>query len=227
MSTPLQALAALLTAGMLLVTEPVQQVTPQHNPDDLLLVNRQWRISDDYYPEVRVSDVPGQVRQLRLDAADALEAMFSACLAETGVQLISVSGYRSFDKQERIYQNKLERVKGSRAKADAYVAIPGASEHQTGLSMDVGQKGKDKDTLGASFADTEGGQWLRANCWRFGFILRYDAGWEETTGYSYEPWHIRYVGKTYAAAIQENLVPLEDYLLTVREKRIREALGLE
>ena len=223
MSSPLQALASLLTAGILLASEPIQLVTPQHNPEDLLLV----KISGQYYPEVRVADVPGQVRQLRPEAAEALEEMFAACLEEAGVQLISVSGYRPYDKQERIYERKLERVNGSHAKADAYVALPGASEHQTGLSMDVGQKGKDKDTLGASFADTEGGKWLRENCWRFGFILRYDEGWEATTGYSYEPWHIRYVGRVHAAALQAAPMPLEDYLLWVRQERLRTVLELE
>ncbi len=227
MSSPLQTLASLLTAGILLASEPIQLVAPQHNPADLLLVNRGWRISGQYYPEVRVADVPGQVRQLRPEAAEALEEMFAACLEEAGVQLISVSGYRPYDKQERIYERKLERVNGSRAKADAYVALPGASEHQTGLSMDVGQKGKDKDTLGASFADTEGGKWLRENCWRFGFILRYDEGWEATTGYSYEPWHIRYVGRVHAAALQAAPMPLEDYLLRVRQERLRTVLELE
>ncbi len=225
MSPSLKLLAALLLSGLLLVGEPVRQVTPQHNPDDLLLVNRQWRISKDYYPEVRLADVPGQVRNLRPVAADAFEAMCAACKEEAGVQLISVSGYRPYAKQERIYNDKLERVHGSRARADEYVARPGASEHQTGLTMDVGQKGREKNTLGASFGETEGGKWLRENCWRFGFILRYDQGWEETTGYAYEPWHIRYVGLTHAKYIHEHPMPLEDYLQLVRARRLREALA--
>jgi D-alanyl-D-alanine carboxypeptidase len=90
--------------------------------------------------------------------------------------------------------------------------------------MDVGQKGRSKDTLGASFALTEGGIWLRENCWRFGFILRYDEGWEETTGCSYEPWHIRYVGLRHARAIHENPMPLEDYLQLLRTRRLTDAL---
>ena len=217
-------LAALILAGIMLVAQPVQQVTPQHNPDDLLLVNRQWTISRSYYPAVRLTDVPGQVRQLRPVAAAAMEAMFAACREETGVQLISVSGYRTYAKQEKIYNDKLERVHGSRKKADEYVARPGASEHQTGLTMDVGQRGRERDTLGASFARTPGGIWLRENCWRFGFILRYDEGWEEITGYAYEPWHIRYVGLRHAKAIHESPMPLEDYLQLLRARRLNQAL---
>lgn len=224
MSPALKLLCSLLLSGLLLVGQPIREVTPQHNPDDLLLVNRQWRISRNYYPEVRLSDVPGQIRSLRPVAAEALEAMFAACKEETGAQLISVSGYRNYAKQEKIYGDKLKRVNGSRARADEYVARPGASEHQTGLTMDLGQKGKEKSTLGASFGETPGGIWLRENCWRFGFILRYDQGWEETTGYSYEPWHVRYVGLRHAQYIHEHPMPLEDYLQLVRTRRLKDAL---
>ncbi len=218
MSSPLQALASLLAAGTLLFAEPLAQVTPQDNPDDLLLVNRQWRISENYYPPVRISQVPGQVRKLREEAAAALEAMFAACREETGAQLVSVSGYRPYDKQVNIYDAKLKRVKGSVAKADEYVARPGASEHQTGLTMDVGQRGR-KDSLAPSFGKTKGGVWLRENCWRFGFILRYDEGWEETTGYAFEPWHVRYVGPEHAARLHADPMPLETYLDIIRTER--------
>ncbi len=217
---------ALVTAASLLVSEPVSLVTPQNNPDDLLLANREWPISGDYTPEVRVSNVPGQVRKLRDEAATALEAMFAVCKQETGAQLVSVSGYRDYDKQERIYARKLKSVRGSVEKADEYVARPGTSEHQTGLSMDVGQRGVN-DSLVSSFGTSAGGVWLRENCWRFGFILRYDEGWEEITGYAYEPWHVRYVGPAHAAAIHEDPQPLEQYLLTVRRDRFMAALGME
>ena len=226
MPSPIQMFGALVTAAALMVSEPVSLVTPQHNPDDLLLANRDWPISGDYAPDVRVSNVPGQVRKLRDEAATALEAMFAACRAETGAQLVSVSGYRDYDKQLRIYNRKLKNVRGSVEKADEYVARAGTSEHQTGLAMDVGQRGVD-DSLVSSFGTSKGGVWLRENCWRFGFILRYDRGWEEITGYAYEPWHVRYVGFAHAAAIHENPEPLERYLLTVRLARFMDLLGAE
>ena len=223
MANPLQALAALLTAGTMLLSQPVEEVTPQNNPDDLLLVNRDWRISEDYVPETRVSDVPGQVRRLRDEAATALEAMFAECRRVTGRQMISVSGYRAYDRQVRIWQDKLRRVHGDEAAADEYVARPGASEHQTGLTMDVGERGNG-DTLGEGFANSASGQWMRENAWRFGFILRYDQGWEEITGYAFEPWHFRYVGPEHAARIHELNIPLEEYLEIVRRERLLDIL---
>jgi D-alanyl-D-alanine carboxypeptidase len=148
--------------------------------------------------------------------------MFDACKAEAGVTLLSVSGYRSYGKQSNIYRRKLRRVKGNEAKAQEFVAPPGASEHQLGLAMDVGQK--HKIHLERSFADTEGGKWCRENCWRFGFILRYDEPWEEITGYKYEPWHFRYVGKEYAKEIHDADIPLETWLIGHRLRVIRELL---
>ena len=162
-------------------------------------------------PETTAAKVQGTLRKLRPDAAAALEEMFAACKEETGATLLTVSGYRSYDKQQRISSNKLDNVGGSKEKADEYVARPGASEHQMGLAMDVGQK-KSKAGLTSSFAKTTGGKWVAANCWRFGFILRYQEGWEAVTGYNYEPWHVRYVGKEQAKAIYEANVPMETYL---------------
>lgn len=223
MANPIQALASLLAAGAMLLTQPVTEVTPQNNPDDLLLVNREWRISGDYEPEVRVSQVPGQVRRLRDEAATQLEAMFADCRRETGKQMLSVSGYRDYARQVRIWERKLRSVHGDTDAADAYVARPGASEHQTGLTMDVGERGN-KDTLGEAFGDSVSGQWMRENAWRYGFILRYDQGWEEITGYAYEPWHFRYVGVEHAARIHELNIPLEEYLLIVRRERLLDKL---
>ncbi len=113
---------------------------------------------------------------------------------------------------------------GSKEKADEYVARPGASEHQLALAMDVGQE-SDKVNLTSSFGRTKGGKWVRENCWRFGFILRYDEGWEEITGYSYEPWHVRYVGKENAQRIYEANVPLETYLQAWRAEKLIEIVA--
>ena len=149
--------------------------------------------------------------------ADALEAMYAAAKAEAGVTLVSVSGYRAYDKQERIYKSKLKRVRGDVEAANAYVALPGTSEHQTGLTMDVGQKNLSSDkNLSGSFGDSKGGIWLRDNCWRFGFIIRYQEGWEDITGYAYEPWHVRYVGMEVAQRLHENNMPLEEFLMIER-----------
>ena len=209
----LESIATLLVSGTLLVSNTLTTACPQHDPNGLLLVNRSWRISGEYVPELRLAKVQGQVKRLQPHVADALEAMYAAAKQEAGVTLVSVSGYRAYDKQERIYRNKLKSVHGDVEKANEYVAPPGTSEHQTGLTMDVGQKSLSSDkNLSGAFGDSRGGIWLRDNCWRFGFIIRYQEGWEEITGYESEPWHVRYVGPEVAARLHENSMPLEDFL---------------
>ena len=68
---------------------------------------------------------------------------------------------------------------------------------------------------------------MRENCWRFGFILRYDEGWEKVTGYQFEPWHVRYVGLETAKALHDNPMPFETYLLGLREERLLSMMGAE
>ncbi len=221
----LQDLVSLTAAAAFLVSSSLNAAAPQHDPNGtLFLCNRQWTITEDYLPmDLVQANVPGQVRRMREDAAAALEEMFAACKAETGMTLISVSGYRSYGSQNNIYRRKLRTVKGNVEKAQEYVAPPGASEHQTGLAMDVGQH--NKEHLTAAFGETVGGKWARENCWRFGFILRYDEGWEEITGYSFEPWHFRYVGRDYAKEIHEAGVPLETWLTGERVRRLQTLLA--
>lgn len=214
MATLLEQLLSLAAAGTLMLSTSLDTAAPHHDEQGLLfLSNRQWRVSSLYEPELRLTDVPGQLRSMREDASLALEEMFAACKKEIGVTLKAVSGYRSYQKQNTIYNNKVKSV-GSKAKADEYVARPGASEHQLGLAMDVGQK--DKVNLTASFGSTKGGKWLQEHCWEYGFIIRYQEDWEDVTGYKFEPWHVRYVGKEYARQLHENPMPLETFLILLR-----------
>lgn len=218
MATLLQEILSLAAAGMMLVTTPLHAAAPHNDANGLLfLVNRQWLVSKAYRPELQKANVLGQL-SMRPDAAAALEEMFAACEAETGVKLKAVSGFRSYEKQANIYSNKLKSVGNKQAKADEYVARPGASEHQLGMAMDVGQSGK--VNLTAGFGSTEGGKWIREHCWEYGFILRYEESWEDVTGYKYEPWHVRYVGKENAAAIYEDLMPLETWLILTRTEAL-------
>lgn len=216
MSNVLEQLLSLAAAGSMMISNSLLAVAPQNDVDGLLfLQNRQWRVSRYFEPATLKANVPGQLQDMRADAAAALEEMFAACKAEIGVTLKAVSGYRSYQRQATIYQNKLDRVK-TKEKADQFVARPGASEHQLALAMDVGQKSDDVN-LTSSFGRTKGGKWVAENCWRFGFILRYQEGWEDVTGYEYEPWHVRYVGLENARLIHEADMPLETYLLMLRE----------
>ena len=221
----LEKVLSLAAAGTMLVSGAINKGAPQNDADgNLFLVNRQWMVSETYEPaELEMSDVPGQVRKMRPEAAEALREMFAACKEETGKTLLSISGYRSYAKQDGLFQHKLRNVKKNVAKAMEYVAPPGASEHQTGLAMDIGQK--HKETLEVSFAKTEGGIWCRENCWRFGFILRYGEEWEDVTGYKYEPWHFRYVGKEFAKEIHDANIPYETWLAGYRVKVLKELLG--
>ena len=210
---------------MMLLSIPLDAAAPQNDVQSLLfLVNRQYTITESYEPaDMREAQVPGSVRQMREEAAAALEEMFAACKEETGITLISISGYRSYGKQSNIYNRKLRSVKRDVAKAQEYVAPPGASEHQLVLAMDIGQK--NKAHLSDKFADTPGGQWAYENCWRFGFILRYGKDWEEVTGYKYESWHFRYVGKELAKEIHEANIPYETWLIGYRTKLLERLLG--
>ncbi len=210
-------LLSLAMAGSMMISNSLLTAAPQNDVNGLLfLQNRQWRVSRYYEPVTLKADVPGQLQDMRADAAAALEEMFAACKAETGVTLKAVSGYRSYQRQATIYQNKLDRVK-TEERADQYVARPGASEHQLGLAMDIGQKSDDVN-LTSSFGRTKGGKWVAEHCWEYGFILRYQEGWEDVTGYAYEPWHVRYVGREYAQMIHEANMPLETWLLLLREE---------
>lgn len=226
MHSILKTLLSLAAAGTMMISVPLDEAAPQHDMDGpVFLANRQWKVNRYYIPEnMRQADVQGQVRTLREEAATALEEMYAACKEEKNITLTSISGYRSYATQRAIYNRKLDRV-GSKSKADEYVARPGASEHQLGLAMDVSQKGK--SNLSASFAKQGGGKWIAENCWRFGFIIRYQKGWEDITGYEYEPWHVRYVGKEMAAAIHENEMPLETFLLLLREERLMDIMIAE
>ena len=219
-----QSLISMTAAGMLMVSSSLRTAAPQNDVDGtLFLVNRQWTVADQFEPETVDSKVKGQVRNMRADAAAALREMFEACREEIGVTLVSVSGFRNFTRQSNIYRRKLKRVHGDVARAQEYVAPPNASEHRLGLAMDIGQR--DNTGLTASFGKTKGGQWTRENSWRFGFILRYDEPWEEITGYKFEPWHFRYVGKENAKAIHEANVPFETWMAQCRLNRMKELLS--
>ena len=216
MANLLTQLGSLAAAGMMLVSSAIDEAAPQHDADGtLFLINRQWRVSEHYVPHTVVANVQGDVRSMRPDAAAALEEMFDACYAETGKRMVTISGYRSYATQDNIYSRKV-RSTGSKARADEYVARPGASEHQLGLAMDVNQRMR-QDGLTSSFGRTETGKWLTENCWRFGFILRYQEGWEDITGYNFEPWHVRYVGKEYSEQIHKQNIPFETFMLAYRE----------
>ena len=180
----------------------------------LFLVNKEYMIGADYVPDDLVMpDVrkSSSAVLMRKEAAAALEELFAAAKEEK-LNLVAVSGYRSYQTQRAIYQRR-KRAAGQ-AHVNRFVAVPGASEHQLGLAMDVNRV--NATGLKASFGKTKEGIWLAENCWRFGFILRYQQEWEDVTGYGYEPWHIRYVGAEHALRIRELNIPFEEYIEALR-----------
>ena len=135
-------------------------------------------------------------------ASNALSLLQKAANKD-GFSLTLVSGYRSYSTQNTIYNNYIKRW--GQEYTDTVSARPGHSEHQTGLAFDVGQ-------LSKSYGETKEGIWLKENCYKYGFILRYLKGKENITGYAYEPWHIRYVGVDIATEIMQKNLTLEEYL---------------
>ena len=186
------------------------------NPDDILvLVNKDRSLASDYIPEdlvipnVRFSfeeDVPK--KYLRKEAAEALEDLFEIGDKED-IYLFGISGYRSYNRQKTLFDNKANQVGAE--KANLIVAFPGESEHQTGLTIDVSSQSA-QFKLVESFEDTPEGQWLKDNAHRAGFIIRYEKDTTDITGYSYEPWHIRYVGVDIAREIYDQGLTLEEFL---------------
>lgn len=145
--------------------------------------------------------------ELRSDASNALDELFSGAM-QAGYDLRLYSGYRSYSNQVAAY-NGYVKIDGQ-AKADTYSARPGHSEHQTGLAADL-SAASGKCSLQICFGDLPEGQWLAANAYKYGFVIRYQKGQESLTGYQYEPWHVRYVGTDLSAQIKQTGQTLEQF----------------
>ncbi|MDO5617357.1 M15 family metallopeptidase [Kocuria sp.] len=169
-------------------------VVNKHNPLD----------PEDYVP-ANLADIEGH--QLRQEAADALRTMLSDMRAE-GVNVNITSAYRSYDTQVSTYDHWVQQ--NGQAAADRVSARPGFSEHQTGLAVDLAD-GSGCD-LQVCFEQTPAAEWAMENAAEYGFVLRFPDGMESVTGYSYEPWHFRYVGADQAQGIQASrFSTLEEY----------------
>ena len=157
-------------------------------------------------------DVPVQhtwAPMLRREASDAVVRIFQAAKDEAGLTLASNSAYRSYDSQVSVYNGDV--AAHGQQFADTDTARPGYSEHQTGLAIDIGAA-SGNCSLDPCFGGTPEGQWLAANAWRFGFLLRYPADKVPVTGYAFEPWHFRYIGVDLAAEMHKaGITTLEEF----------------
>lgn len=198
------------TNNQQIVSEEVNQEQPVANPipaptkdmdpnqiqptyiNGILLVNKDYGLP----PTFGNGDDPTALAKLQQLQRDA---------QAQGINISnSYSGYRSYQYQTQLYNNYVNQH-GEEA-ANTFSAKPGFSEHQTGLTFDL------KDFNGRLVEDPITSQWIKDNCAKYGFILRYPEGKEDITGYIYEPWHLRYVGEEVANQIMNNNTTLEQYL---------------
>ncbi len=166
----------------------------------LILCNKYHQLKKDYVPDLVSLDGYGGGKMERV-AAKYFKEMSNAAKKD-GISIYNVSGYRSYNTQKDLYNGYVSR--NGRTRADTFSARPGTSEHQTGLATDI-------NSVSDSFANTKAYKWLIANSYKYGFILRYPKGKEFITGYKYEPWHFRYVGKETATFIYEKDITYEEY----------------
>ncbi len=176
--------------------------------DYTVLVNKYSALSSVYEPVDLVQK--GDNKYLRQSAYRALDEV-NAAMKKEGLHVYLVSAYRGYDRQKTLYDNYA--AKDGVENADTYSARPGFSEHQTGLALDVlNVPTYSGDLEDANFENTPEYRWLTENAYKYGLILRFPEGYENVTGYMYEPWHWRYVGEDVAVFMHENnITTLEEF----------------
>ena len=167
----------------------IEQIDGVTYVDGTLVVNKSYGLPENYG------------NGLTKEFSDALYEMQGGAWAD-GVTLYVVSGFRSYNEQNDLYWNYVNR--DGQPAADTYSARAGHSEHQSGLAADL-------NNASPSFNGTQAAQWLQAHCAEYGFIIRYPYGKESQTGFMYESWHVRYVGKELAKKITDSGLSLEEY----------------
>ena len=182
--------------------------------EDLLILVNPWNTVPEGYKVETSSLLNGESVDSR--CYSDLAAMLQECLAAGGSPIVC-SAYRPHEKQVRLYQEQVDSLlaqgrtqEEAEAEAGTVVAVPGTSEHELGLAVDICDS--ENQNLDESQLETLTQQWLIEHCWDYGFILRYPVDKSEITGIIYEPWHYRYVGRKNAAKIHESGLCLEEYL---------------
>ncbi len=175
--------------------------------EGILIANKTYALADNYVPSNTYTSsvgITGLCNTCINNQAYAAWLDMKNDAALLGYSLWIQSGYRPQSMQVKLYNGYVAR--DGQAAADTYSSRPGHSEHQTGLSFDL-------NTVSDSFIYTKEGKWVNDNCYKYGYIIRFPNGKENETGYQYEPWHIRYVGKELATKLYNNgnWISLEDY----------------
>jgi D-alanyl-D-alanine carboxypeptidase len=209
-----QTLPVYVSTGWWTYPSDIKGVT--RSGDDLLvLVNKEYQLPNTYAPSDLVSASlsgirnPGNHLLRNILINDLTELVNEA--KNNGLDLSIRSGYRSYDTQVSTYNYWL-RVNGNNPdEADKISARPGHSQHQLGTAIDFSSS-EITDGLGQQFAYTQASRWLSENAWRYGFVISFPKGYESVTGYSYESWHYRYIGREYAQEMINSGMILEMYL---------------
>ncbi len=197
---------------------------PDADPDlwDLVLVGPKNEISQEM-DETELATLSDNSHQVDSRIAADYEA-FSTAATEAGYPLAIISAYRSVAAQQEVFSTNVNALMSSEglseadaiAKTKETITEPGYSEHHTGLAVDIVDQEwyntYPNQVLDASYGDQPGAQWIAENAPEYGFIIRYPKNEEDITGITYEPWHIRYVGRENAEYITKNNLTLEEYL---------------
>jgi len=199
-----------------------KDVLPISDPNDwrIILVNREHMLSKEIGIEL-TSITQNAKPNMKIDSriATSYQDMVAAAKKE-GINLYLRSGYRAIKLQQTYYDASVKSYKSqglsdeeASAKALEYLQYPGASEHHTGLALDIisVEWQNTVEDLNATFENTDAFKWLDKNAAEYGFIIRYPKDKENITGIKYEPWHYRYVGKEVAAYLKEKGLTLEEY----------------
>ncbi len=191
-------------------------MNPQDKDEYLILINNSHPLDSTYAPsdltDIADTRKDGRAKQkMRLYAAKSLEALFIEMRANGFTDVSVTSGYRSYDYQSQLFENEVALHGGDRDSAATAVAIPGTSEHQSGLCIDM----HNLPSASTAFANEEAYNWLLSNCANFGFILRFPKNKTDITGIMFEPWHYRYVGRYHAQKIMSSGLCLEEYMETL------------
>lgn len=180
------------------------------------LINREHLLPPSYLPKDLVEVTfpfcapPGDSKKLmRKEAADMASLLFAQANWDH-MELVGVSGYRSYERQKELYEKRMKSL--GDFEENRYIAPPGGSEHQSGLALDVSCARIDYELI-EEFATTPEGKWLTKNAPLFGFILRYPSHKTEITGYAWEPWHIRYVTRSLALYLTLTGQTLEEFYM--------------
>ena len=171
-----------------------------------VLVNKFYKLDKEYTPNnlVKIDKKYGRERQVEKRVYEAFIEMYNA-IEKEGMGIYITSPYRSYSYQKSLYNNYV-KDNGTK-KADTFSARAGYSEHQTALAIDITAK----DSMYTKFATTKEFEWMLKNCYKYGFILRYPKDKERQTGYMFESWHYRYVGKKIAKYIHDNGITYDEY----------------